>query len=216
VSSAALAYPTKSAEAFRTISEVALELDVPQHVLRFWESRFAQIKPVKRAGGRRYYRPDDVDLLKGIRALLYSDGFTIKGVQKVLKERGLRHVAEVGRGGKPVQAAPVVIEKIVYVEKPAPVPAPVKKRPTHLRAVPAAMSLPLFDGPAREPTRDFPVLDSAPASVIEPMVEAIAESFAEPIVESDGLAADERGQLEALLGELLGLKARIQAIKEPK
>lgn len=88
----------KSAEAFRTISEVASELDVPQHVLRFWETRFAQVKPVKRAGGRRYYRPEDVDLLRGIRSLLYSDGFTIKGVQKVLRERGLRHVAEIGRG----------------------------------------------------------------------------------------------------------------------
>jgi DNA-binding transcriptional MerR regulator len=214
VSSAALAYPEKSAEAFRTISEVALELDVPQHVLRFWESRFAQIKPVKRAGGRRYYRPDDIDLLKGIRALLYSDGFTIKGVQKVLKERGLRHVAEVGRGGKPVQAAPVVIEKIVYVEKPAPTPVPVKKRPTHLRAVPAAMSLPLFDEPA-EPMRDFPVLDSAP---LPAMVEAIAESFARPdaVMELDDAAGAERARLEALLGELLGLKARIQAAKQPK
>src|SRR5512146_28572 len=103
----------KSAEAFRTISEVAFDLDVPQHVLRFWESRFVQIKPVKRAGGRRYYRPEDVDLLKGIRALLYSDGFTIKGVQKVLKERGLRHVADVGRGGVPAKPEPVVIEKLV-------------------------------------------------------------------------------------------------------
>src|ERR1700747_2879698 len=98
MSSAAFAYLHKSAEAFRTISEVAIELDVPQHVLRFLGSRFIQIKPVKRAGGRRYYRPEDVDLLKGIRALLYSDGFTIKGVQKVLKERGLGHVADVGRG----------------------------------------------------------------------------------------------------------------------
>jgi DNA-binding transcriptional MerR regulator len=87
----------KSPEAFRTISEVAAELDVPQHVLRFWESRFTQIKPTKRAGGRRYYRPEDVDLLRGIRTLLYSDGYTIKGVQKVLREKGLRHVAEVGR-----------------------------------------------------------------------------------------------------------------------
>ena len=84
MSSAAFAYSHKSAEAFRTISEVAIELDVPQHVLRFWESRFTQIKPVKRAGGRRFYRPEDIDLLKGIRALLYHDGFTIKGVQKVL------------------------------------------------------------------------------------------------------------------------------------
>src|ERR1700712_1650008 len=116
MSSAAFAYPQKSAEAFRTISEVAIDLDVPQHVLRFWESRFAQIKPVKRAGGRRFYRPEDIDLLKGIRALLYSDGLTIKGVQKVLKDRGPRHVAQLGRGGIPqVEAppAPQVIEKIV-------------------------------------------------------------------------------------------------------
>ena len=113
MSSAAFAYPAKSAEAFRTISEVAAELDVPQHVLRFWESRFAQIRPVKRAGGRRYYRPDDVDLLKGIRALLYSDGFTIKGVQKVLKERGHRHVADVGRGDTHLAPAPQVIEKMI-------------------------------------------------------------------------------------------------------
>lgn len=95
---AAYSHSPKSAEAFRTISEVATELDVPQHVLRFWESRFSQIRPVKRAGGRRYYRPEDVDLLRGIRGLLYSDGLTIKGVQKVLKDRGLRYVAEIGRG----------------------------------------------------------------------------------------------------------------------
>src|SRR6516225_6039568 len=105
MSSAALAYPHKSAEAFRTISEVAIELEVPQHVLRFWESRFVQVKPVKRAGGRRYYRPEDVDLLRGIRALLYSDGFTIRGVQKVLKDRGLRHVAMIGRGDAPAPFA---------------------------------------------------------------------------------------------------------------
>jgi DNA-binding transcriptional MerR regulator len=88
---------TKSPEAFRTISEVADALNVPQHVLRFWETRFHEVKPVKRAGGRRYYRPEDVELLRGIRALLYSDGFTIRGVQKILKDRGLRHVAGIGR-----------------------------------------------------------------------------------------------------------------------
>ncbi len=88
----------KSAEAFRTISEVAEDLEVPQHVLRFWEGRFSQIRPVKRAGGRRYYRPDDVDLLRGIRALLYSDGLTIKGVQKILRDHGVRYVADIGRG----------------------------------------------------------------------------------------------------------------------
>jgi DNA-binding transcriptional MerR regulator len=82
----------KSPDAFRTISEVAEDLDIPQHVLRFWETRFAQIKPMKRSGGRRYYRPDDVDLLKGIRRLLYGEGYTIRGVQRILKEHGIASV----------------------------------------------------------------------------------------------------------------------------
>ena len=90
---------TKSPDAFRTISEVADDLDIPQHVLRFWETRFAQIKPLKRGGGRRYYRPDDVALLKGIRRLLYGEGYTIKGLQRILKEQGPRHVQAIGRGG---------------------------------------------------------------------------------------------------------------------
>jgi DNA-binding transcriptional MerR regulator len=85
--------PEKSEQAFRTISEVADLLDTPAHVLRFWESKFSQIKPMKRGGGRRYYRPEDVALLRGIRELLYVDGMTIKGVQKVLREQGHRHVA---------------------------------------------------------------------------------------------------------------------------
>jgi len=88
----------KGEEAFRTISEVAEELDLPQHVLRFWESRFAQIRPLKRGGGRRYYRPDDVELLRGIRYLLYVKGFTIKGVQRILKENGSRFVVAIGSG----------------------------------------------------------------------------------------------------------------------
>ncbi|MGR3343838.1 MAG: MerR family transcriptional regulator [Paracoccaceae bacterium] len=83
----------KSPEAFRTISEVADWLDTPTHVLRFWESRFTQVKPVKRAGGRRYYRPKDMELLGGIKKLLHSDGMTIRGVQKLLREEGARHVA---------------------------------------------------------------------------------------------------------------------------
>ena len=82
----------KAPDAFRTISEVADDLDIPQHVLRFWETRFPQIKPMKRSGGRRYYRPDDVDLLKGIRRLLYGEGYTIRGVQRILKEHGVKSV----------------------------------------------------------------------------------------------------------------------------
>ena len=93
----------KSAEAFRTISEAAAELDVPQHVLRFWETRFPQLKPLKRAGGRRYYRPEDIALLRRVRTLLYSEGYTIRGVQKLLRE------------GKP-ETAPA--------PPPAPPPAP--------------------------------------------------------------------------------------------
>ncbi|WP_027172566.1 MerR family transcriptional regulator [Methylobacterium sp. 10] len=90
--------------AFRTISEVADEIDVPQHVLRFWETKFAQVRPVKRAGGRRYYRPEDVDLIKGIRRLLHEQGYTIRGAQRVLKENGIRFVQSVGRGEAEVAA----------------------------------------------------------------------------------------------------------------
>lgn len=88
----------KSADAFRTISEVAEDLDLPQHVLRFWETRFTQIKPLKRGGGRRYYRPADVDLIKGIKYLLYDRGFTIKGVQRLLKTHGIQYGVAVGLG----------------------------------------------------------------------------------------------------------------------
>ncbi|MBY0226100.1 MAG: MerR family transcriptional regulator [Hyphomicrobium sp.] len=82
----------KAAEAFRTISEVAADLDVPKHVLRFWEAKFPQIRPMKRGGGRRYYRPEDLELLKGIRRLLHAEGYTIKGVQKILREQGVDQV----------------------------------------------------------------------------------------------------------------------------
>ena len=87
----------KAPEAFRTISEVADELEVPKHVLRFWEAKFAQLKPMKRGGGRRYYRPEDVQLLRGIRFLLYNDGYTIRGVQKILREHGPRFVMDYRR-----------------------------------------------------------------------------------------------------------------------
>jgi DNA-binding transcriptional MerR regulator len=91
----------KAPDAFRTISEVADELDVPQHVLRFWESRFRDIKPMKRGGGRRYYRPEDINLLRGIRHLLYGEGYTIRGVQRILKEQGAKFVQSVWQPGAP-------------------------------------------------------------------------------------------------------------------
>ena len=91
----------KAPDAFRTISEVADDLDLPQHVLRFWESRFHEIKPMKRGGGRRYYRSDDIDLLRGIRHLLYGEGYTIRGVQRILREQGAKFVQEVWEEGAP-------------------------------------------------------------------------------------------------------------------
>ncbi len=91
----------KAPDAFRTISEVADDLDLPQHVLRFWETRFRDIKPMKRGGGRRYYRPDDVDLLRGIRHLLYGEGYTIRGVQRILREQGAKFVQAVWQEGAP-------------------------------------------------------------------------------------------------------------------
>jgi len=109
----------KAPEAFRTISEVADDLDIPQHVLRFWESRFAQIKPMKRAGGRRYYRPDDVDLLRGIRHLLYGEGYTIRGVQRILKEHGGRFVQSVWQAGAE-QPQPVAEDFTPEAGLPAP------------------------------------------------------------------------------------------------
>ena len=103
----------KSAAAFRTISEVATDLDVPQHVLRFWETKFNQVRPLKRGGGRRYYRPEDVDLLRRIRKLLYADGYTIKGVQKLLREGT----------GRPVVAREIPASAPVVDPPPAPVEA---------------------------------------------------------------------------------------------
>jgi DNA-binding transcriptional MerR regulator len=110
----------KSAGAFRTISEVAEELDVPQHVLRFWESKFTQVRPLKRGGGRRYYRPEDVLLLRRIRQCLYQDGYTIKGVQRLLREGALKNMPVVAPAPEPAQpAAPPP-------RAPEPVAAPAK------------------------------------------------------------------------------------------
>ncbi len=104
----------KAPDAFRTISEVAHDLDVPQHVLRFWESRFRDIKPMKRGGGRRYYRPEDINLLRGIRHLLYGEGYTIRGVQRILKEQGAKFVQTVWQPGAP-QLGPQTAEDDVDV-----------------------------------------------------------------------------------------------------
>lgn len=128
----------KAPDAYRTISEVAEELDLPQHVLRFWETRFAQIKPLKRGGGRRYYRPDDVELLKGIRHLLYSEGYTIKGVQRILKEQGPKAVQALVQSLLPdddseAEEAPAPVSPVMRTDPPglAPVYVPPPSPPVY-------------------------------------------------------------------------------------
>lgn len=126
----------KSPDAFRTISEVAEDLGLPQHVLRFWETRFNQIRPLKRGGGRRYYRPEDVDLLKGIRHLLYGQGYTIRGVQRILKAEGVRVVQGVGRGEENIAAPPQDLpaeDEAEIAERVAASPAPRAQVVQHLR-----------------------------------------------------------------------------------
>jgi DNA-binding transcriptional MerR regulator len=128
--------PGKSAGAFRTISEVATDLNVPQHVLRFWETRFAQIRPLKRAGGRRYYRPEDVDLLRRIRELLYNNGYTIKGVQRLLRDAVRQPDDETG-GTEAAATAPAEPGDAVDIDALPPPAAP--PQPDY-RAVEAAVS----------------------------------------------------------------------------
>lgn len=96
----------KSADAYRTISEAAGEVNLPAHVLRFWETKFTQLRPVKHKGGRRLYRPQDVALLKGLRRLLYAEGYTIKGAQKYLRDNGVASVAALGEGAELAAPAP--------------------------------------------------------------------------------------------------------------
>jgi DNA-binding transcriptional MerR regulator len=148
----------KSPDAFRTISEVSEWLDTPAHVLRFWESKFTQIKPVKRAGGRRYYRPEDMALLGGIKTLLHEQGMTIKGVQKLLREQGVRHVAALGP--QPLDAVGGYDEDMLEEEAEAPAPRDVPP----MRIIPAA---PLPEIPARAPQVAAEPL-SRPAATPEP------------------------------------------------
>ena len=128
----------KSPEAFRTISEAADALDLPQHVLRFWETRFSQIKPMKRSGGRRYYRPSDIALLQGIRHLLYDEGYTIKGVQRILREQGVAHVVELAAQVTAQQAPEATMAVAAAPAQPLPAqavqPQSAPPRPDPVRA----------------------------------------------------------------------------------
>ncbi len=175
----------KAPDAFRTISEVADEIDVPQHVLRFWESRFQQIKPMKRGGGRRYYRPDDVDLLRGVRHLLYGEGYTIRGVQRILKEEGAAFVQDVWRAG--AEPPPPPLEEDIAAEETADATA-TRPEPNLFAVVPprAPVASPAED--RREPVVELPPVP-APAT---------------------GQSIEDRRKLQTALDELVACRAIIE------
>lgn len=165
----------KSAEAFRTISEVAEALRLPQHVLRFWETRFVQIKPLKRAGGRRFYRPEDVELLGAIRQLLYGEGYTIKGVQRILREQGPRAVAALARQATPAAsgiAAAVPMESVASAQD-----GDAEDDTSEAARWPESLTMPSFLRqaealPARPPADERPVVPQSNGSA--PQIPAVA------------------------------------------
>lgn len=215
----------KAPDAFRTISEVADDLDVPQHVLRFWETRFNQIKPMKRSGGRRYYRPDDVNLLRGIRRLLYGEGYTIRGVQRILREHGIKSVQSLTDGSTD-HASALFDGPSFGAEK-------------HDRA--PDLAGPESDGdddldshePANGVEEDFasplslrdlgpPLSDMAPPKAVMPKpVQPVpangpsgAEAYAPPSIRKSAKPTD-RGRLQEALDDLIGARALIdQVLKE--
>lgn len=152
----------KAPDAFRTISEVAEALHTPAHVLRFWESKFSQIKPVKRAGGRRYYRPDDIALLAGIKHLLHEQGLTIKGAQKLLRENGVRHVASLV--GSPISTEEATTGATPVVESPAPAPEPEVAEAIETAVTP----LKVVSDAAPEPSIDLDALTPAEMPSVVP------------------------------------------------
>jgi DNA-binding transcriptional MerR regulator len=192
----------KAPGAFRTISEVADEIDVPQHVLRFWESRFTQIRPMKRGGGRRFYRPEDVDLLRGVRHLLYGEGYTIRGVQRILREQGSPYVQNIWRAD--VQLLTLEAEEDGAEDE-------VEAAPEIVRAKPNLSSLSLPQprpreaaGEPRAAERREPTPPVADASVK-------TEASAKPSNGPSGMTDDDRYKLRAAFDELVACRELIEA-----
>jgi DNA-binding transcriptional MerR regulator len=210
----------KSPDAYRTISEVADDLGLPQHVLRFWETRFTQIKPLKRGGGRRYYRPDDIDLVKGIKHLLYGTGFTIKGVQKILKDQGSKHVQTIGKTGQmPAPPTPSpALEQLAPVQRseervvPPPLVTPIQPSPPAMRAAVAgsaedlaALIAPKMKSAARPAKRQAPQLglfgdDESEGGVLSP--QAMARMLPTAWQSGTTVSGQASAKLEAALVEL--------------
>jgi DNA-binding transcriptional MerR regulator len=176
----------KAPGAFRTISEVADEIDVPQHVLRFWESRFTQIRPMKRGGGRRFYRPEDVDLLRGVRHLLYGEGYTIRGVQRILREQGAGFVQDIWRPG----AAPLPAHSADDLDSEEIVAATEERSEPDLSAFSGAAPLPGSRAERREPS----FAGAASSAQVAPV----------------GISGEDRRKLHAALDELVACHRLIE------
>jgi DNA-binding transcriptional MerR regulator len=205
----------KAPDAFRTISEVADELDLPQHVLRFWESRFREIKPMKRGGGRRYYRPDDVDLLRGIRHLLYGEGYTIRGVQRILREQGSKFVQMVWTEG--AQQPPHGATDDDYADDAAPRENLIEEKRGLLGRL---IGRDLSDHEDDAAERADPPLQSAPVPRVDPTDRATP--LRDPVVETalkvkvsttaGALRRDDLGRLHGALHELAECRKLIDAV----
>lgn len=189
----------KAPDAFRTISEVAEDLDVPQHVLRFWESRFREIKPMKRGGGRRYYRPDDVALLRGIRQLLYGEGYTIRGVQRIIREQGIKAVVSAGAPSPVVRNGPALEE----IEDP-------NEQDTAARSRGLLGLLPsLLGDTAREPEPQFGPEDVGPEPPAPRM--PAAPRMVPPVPGTSGIPREDLRRLQAALHELAECRRLLDA-----
>lgn len=197
----------KSPDAFRTISEVSAELDVPQHVLRFWETKFAQVKPLKRGGGRRYYRPADIDVIRGIQTLLYTDGYTIRGVQKVLRAQGVRFVAEVGKAGgmrlTPITVAKAEAEPELTLGPVAPASVPVVAKAREPASPPPAKPKDKVRTPRDFVDKVLPRHEPAPAqlTLVEPPVLTVTDKERAHFAQRLEAMAKLKGEIGAVLAE---------------
>jgi DNA-binding transcriptional MerR regulator len=215
----------KAPDAFRTISEVADELDLPQHVLRFWESRFREIKPMKRGGGRRYYRPDDVELLRGIRHLLYGEGYTIRGVQRILREQGAKFVQVVWLEGA-AQPPHGASDDEEFVDEAVAEDAEPLEASGGLRGrIASLIGRDLGERHDDADTRREPPFKSAPEPRVEPADRAIHDVEEEqaphvaapqpapaPNAPQPNLARDDVRKLHAVLHELAECRKLIDAV----
>ncbi len=210
----------KARDAFRTISEVSDWLDTPAHVLRFWESKFSQVKPVKRAGGRRYYRPEDMQLLGGIKVLLHEQGMTIKGAQKLLREQGVKHVAGLSADpNAPAGAAPEVKSAMPPPAKAPAAVAPSDDAPSDNVTPFTAMPPPSEPAaPAAEPELALDPVAAAPTAPAppvakDPVLPREAKAPAEPRIFA-ALRDANHDRLRAKSAQIAPLVARLQDVRD--